>query len=269
MKTVYQVIQEQLNHFELIYKLAVYNLKSQYTNHYLGAFWNFLQPAMQVLLYYVVFGLGLRGAHSDIDGVPFIVYLISGLFPWLFISQSINAGASAIQSQIGLVTKMKFPSSTLLSISFTNALINLIITSSIIFVISLGMQLVPLWHYLFLIYFIFSSYVLLFGISLLMSTLVILIRDTKNLLQNLIRMGFFLTPIFWSVSHTSHIMLVISKLNPFSYLLGYYRLALINGNIHSYGNLYDHIYFWSITLIILLIGSKVHMKFRNKLVDYL
>ncbi|MGK0553084.1 ABC transporter permease [Macrococcus capreoli] len=269
MKALFKLIEEQLTHVELIYKLAIYNIKSEYMNHYLGVFWNFLQPMMQVGLYYVVFGLGLRGTHNEIDGIPYIVMLISGLFPWLFISQSINAGASAIQSKLGLVTKMKFPSSTLLSISFTNALINLIITTSILFIISLWMHLVPAWHYLFFIYFIFSSYMLIFGISLVMSTMVILVRDTKNLLQNVMRMAFFLTPIFWTVEHANHLLTKISDLNPFSYLIGIYRLSFIRGTTHMYGNIYDHFYFWAVTLFILTLGAHIHFKFRNKLVDYL
>lgn len=269
MKELIKLIEEQVSHLELIYKLAIYNIKSQYSNHYLGVFWNFLQPMMQVGLYYVVFGLGLRGTHSDVDGIPYIVMLISGLFPWLFISQSINAGAGAIHSKLGLVTKMKFPSSTLLSISFTNALINLMITSSILFIISLYLHLVPLWHYLWFIYFVFSSYMLIFGISLVMSTLVILVRDTRNILQNVMRMAFFLTPIFWTLDHANHLMHKISALNPFSYLVGIYRICFIKASPHMYGNIYDHFYFWSVTLFILVIGAHIHFKFRNKLVDYL
>ena len=269
MNILFKLIYEQINHIELIYKLAIYNVKSQYTNHYLGVFWNFLQPMLQVGLYYLVFGMGLRGTHADVNGIPYIVVLISGLFPWLFISQSIIAGSSAIQSKLSLVTKMKFPSSTLLSISFTNALINLLITSSIILIISLFYQLVPIWHYLFLIYFIFSSYMLIFGISLIMSTLVILIRDTKNILQNIMRMGFFLTPIFWTVENANHIMRKISDLNPFSYLINIYRVTFINPNLSYIGNVYDHLYFWSLTCLVLFIGARVHFKFRNKLVDYL
>ena len=269
MKELLTLFKEQLMHLELIYKLSIYNMKSQYSNHYLGVFWNFLQPLMQVILYYVVFGLGLRGSHQDVVGVPFIIHLISGLFPWLFISQSINAGSTAIHSKLNLVTKMKFPSSTLLSISFTNSLINLLITTSILFVLSIYHQYVSWWHYLIFIYFVFASYILIFGISLMMSTLVILVRDTKNILQNVMRMAFFVTPIFWAVEKSAPIMHQITAFNPFSYLIGVYRSAFINNQTMIYGSWNDHLYFWSFSLLLLFVGSHVHFKFRNKLVDYL
>ncbi|MEE1108203.1 MAG: ABC transporter permease [Macrococcus canis] len=269
MKELFLLFKEQVSHISLIYKLAIYNIKSNYSNHYLGVFWNFLQPLLQVVLYYIVFGLGLRGNKTDVLGVPFIIHLISGLFPWIFISQSIMGGSSAIQSRLSLVTKMKFPSSTLLSISFMNTVINLLITTSIIFVLSLYNQLVPWWHYFWFLYFIVASYVFIFGISLIMSTLVILVRDTKNILQNVMRMAFFVTPIFWAIENSNPIMHKINAFNPFGFLVGIYRSAFTRGNEWVYGSWHDHLFFWSLSLLLLFIGSRVHFKFRNKLIDYL
>lgn len=269
MKEIFALFKEQITHINLIYKLAIYNIKSTYSNHYLGVFWNFLQPLLQVILYYIVFGLGLRGVKADVGHVPFIIHLISGLFPWIFISQSITGGSSAIQSRLGLVTKMKFPSSILLSISFVNTLINLFITSSILFVLSIYNQLVPWWHYFWFLYFIVASYAFIFGFSLIMSTLVILVRDTKNILQNVMRMAFFLTPIFWVLESANPIMHKINAYNPFGFLVGIYRSAFTKNDVLIYGTWHDHLFFWSLSLLLIFVGSQVHFKFRNKLIDYL
>lgn len=269
MKELVDLFKEQIMHIELIYKLAIYNIKSEYSNHYLGVFWNILQPAMQVGLYYLVFGLGLRGGKGDVDGIPFIIHLISGLFPWLFISQSINRGSNAILSKLSIVTKMKFPSSTLLSINFVNSLINLLITTAFLLGISLYHHYVQWFHYFIFLYFIFASYVLIFGLSLIMSTMTIIVRDTRNLLQNFIRMCFFLTPIFWSVEHATPLMQKLTSLNPFTYLIGVYRSAFTHNEVLLYGTWHDHLYYWTLSLLILYIGAKVHFKFRNRLVDYL
>src|SRR5690625_547457 len=130
MNHVLKLLNEQYRSLHLIWKLSLYNIKSEYSNHYLGLFWNILQPLMQAAIYYMIFGLGLRGATAPDADIPFIVYLISGLFPWLFISQAINIGSNSIYTQLGLVTKMRFPSSVLLSISYTNSLINLFFMTS-------------------------------------------------------------------------------------------------------------------------------------------
>nr|WP_263313759.1 ABC transporter permease [Mammaliicoccus sp. Marseille-Q6498] len=270
MKDIIEIFNEQFKNLPKIFKLAIYNMKSQYANHYLGVFWNILQPMLQVAVYYLVFGLGLRGdANAQVVGVPFLVHLISGLFPWLFISQGINTGAAAIQANVGLLSKMRFPSSIFISIALTNNMINLMITTSIIFVISLVNGYVPWWHYFWFIYFLIASYAIIFGLSLIMSTLIIIIRDTKNLLQNVIRMLFFMTPIFWAMEEAHGILQKIASLNPFAYLVGVYRTAFVHGNVSVYGSWHDHLYFWLITILLLLIGSLVHSRFKRKLLDYL
>ncbi|TDL93357.1 ABC transporter permease [Macrococcus brunensis] len=266
MKEVFRILKEQYDNFHMIRKLAVYNMKSEYSNHYLGAFWNILQPLIQVVIYYIVFGMGLRGNGG---GVEYLVHLITGLFPWLFISQSINAGSGAIQAQLGLVTKMKFPASVLISINFANTFINLMFTTAIIFLLSVFNHMVSWTHYFEFFYFVIAAFALIFAINLIMSTLTILIRDTRLILQNIIRMCFFLTPIFWEVKTVGPVLREITALNPFSYLIGIYRNAFINGQEGIYGTISDHLYFWSLTLLLLYVGSHIHNRFKNRLVDYI
>ncbi|PTF94328.1 ABC transporter permease [Staphylococcus chromogenes] len=269
MRAIISIFKEQIINLPKIFKLAIYNMKIQYANHYLGVFWNILQPLLQVIVYYIVFGLGLRGSAGSVMGVPFIVHLISGLFPWLFISQGINSGATAIQQNIGLLSKMKFPSSIFISIALTNNMINLLITTLIVFIISLFNHYVPLWHYFWFVYFMIGSFAIIFGISLIMSTLTVIVRDTKNLLQNVIRMLFFMTPIFWVLEEQHGILVKLASLNPFAYLIGVYRTAFIHPQTAVYGTWSDHIYFWVTTLLLITIGAIVHTKFRKRILDYL
>lgn len=265
-----EIILEQIKYRKQIVKLTFYNLKSEYANHYLGVFWNFIQPFMQLTIYYVVFGLGLRGGGDRIiEGVPFIVHLITGVFPWLFISQAINAGSSAVLSNVGLLSKMKFPSTVFISIALSNKILNLFIMSSMVLIISLIFNYVPYWHYIYFFYFLFSSLVLVFGMSLITSVLVVIIRDTKNLLQNIIRMLFFMTPIFWSSVEAHDILKILVDINPFAYLLGFYRLAFVHGDVSTYGQMSDHLYFWAFTLTILFTGAIVHNHFKKRLIDYI
>jgi|SRR5699024_9336276 len=269
MNNIFKIIQEQWEHRRLIMGLSIYNLKAQYANHYLGLFWNILQPAMQVLLFYIVFGLGLRGERGDVGDLPFIVHLISGLFPWMFISAAINSTSNSIQGQLSLVTKMKFPSSILISITLANGLINLMITTSILLTISIINGYSSPIHYLGVIYFAIAAICFTSAIGLVMSTLIILIRDMKNILQNVMRMFFFVTPIFWTLTEANTLLQNISSFNPIAYLVMNYRTSLVLQDVPLYGDMPDHIYFWSITLFIFYVGANVHYRFRDRLVDYL
>ncbi|WP_436875298.1 ABC transporter permease [Mammaliicoccus sciuri] len=268
MKQTITILKLQLQNYRLILMLSFYSIKNEYSNHYLGIFWNVIQPIIQLIIYYVVFGLGLRsGGDKLIDGIPFIIHLLTGLFPWLFISQSINSGAVAINKNIGILSKMRFPSSIFISVSITNNIVNLFITTTLVFIISITNNFVSWWHYLYFIYFLFSSITLLYGISLITSSLVIIVKDTKNVLQNMIRMFFFITPIFWSIQESNSLLQKIAILNPFGYLVEIYRLSFVSSELPIL-NLSSHIYFWSISIFIMLVGSLIHNNFENKLLDY-
>lgn len=269
MLSHFNILKEQWVNRKLIISLSKYNLKSSYANHYLGILWVILIPLLQVLLYYVVFGLGLRGERGDVGGVPFIIHLITGLFPWLFISGGINSTAAAIQSQIGLVTKMKFPSSILVTINILNGFRGLLVTTSIVFIISVINGYSNPMNYFVFLYFIIASVALIFSIGLIMSTLTIIIRDLKNVLQNIVRMLFFLTPIFWSIDEANTLLQNLAAFNPIAYLIMTYRTAFILETGPFYGDTFDHIYFWTLVLFLFFIGAQIHFRFRKTIVDYI
>ncbi|MFP3637010.1 Teichoic acid translocation permease TagG, partial [Bacillus sp. SIMBA_033] len=80
MNALVKILKEQFNSFPLIMRLAVYETKSKYQVNYLGILWQFLNPMIQMLAYWFVFGLGIRGGHDMVlgngDSVPFIVWML-------------------------------------------------------------------------------------------------------------------------------------------------------------------------------------------------
>lgn len=269
MKNVIALLKENFQNLPLIWKLSIYNLKATYANHYLGILWAILMPAAQIGVFYVVFGLGLRGDRGDVQNIPFLVYLITGIFSFTFISGCINATSNAISSQINLVTKMKFPSSILLSMSVANNVITFIIMTLIVLVISLVNGYSEPAHYLVWFYFMFATIAFTYSIGLIMSSVNILVRDFKNVQSNVIRMFFFITPIFWEPAGRPPLMATIMAFNPLAYLMMQFRHALVFDGPAFYGTAVDHIYFWSITLFLFFIGVQVHYRYKDRLVDYM
>lgn len=60
MNAVVKILKEQVTSFPLIMRLAAYETKSKYQMNYLGVLWQFLNPLIQMLAYWFVFGLGIR-----------------------------------------------------------------------------------------------------------------------------------------------------------------------------------------------------------------
>lgn len=267
MKLVINIMKEQILHLPLIFRMASYDVKSKYQMHYLGILWQLINPMIQIMIYWFVFGMGFR-SNSSIEGVPYFVWLIIGLIPWFFIGPSIIQGSNSIYNRVNLVSKMKFPVSVLPTITIVGNTINLFIMSIVLIIVLFIYKINAGAYLLQLPYYIFSLFIFIYSLTLLFSTISTIVRDFQLMLQSLIRMLFFLTPILWDMSHLSHILQAALKLNPFVYIINGFRDAILAQGWFYNDWLYT-IYFWSITLFILLIGSVLHENFKNKFVDYL
>ena len=265
MTALATVLKEHVHNLNLIFRLSVNETKSKYRSHYLGGLWQFINPLIQIGVYWFVFGLGIRGG-SPVGDVPFFLWLMTGLIPWLYIAATLNQGTRSISSKINIVSKMKFPVSVLPTIIMLNNVVPFVIM--MIFGITLvlfndvfsGIYIVQLPYYLL------CMVVLLYAFTLLTSTLSMIVRDIQLVVQSIVRFMMFLLPIFWIMDKLNPIFIAILKLNPFYYLIDGIRESII-GNTWFFEDMTYTLYFWSLTLFILLVGSRLHMKFRNQFVD--
>ena len=88
MKEIMIVLKEQIQHMGMIFRMSRYEDKATYQSHYLGLAWQILNPAIQVGIYYLVFGVGVNQGR-EISGVPFIVWMLIGITAWFYINSSI------------------------------------------------------------------------------------------------------------------------------------------------------------------------------------
>ena len=271
--SVRQVIKEQIQHRDLILRMALFETKGQYQIHYLGTLWQFLSPAMQVAIYWFVFGT-IRGG-APVDGTPFFLWLIIGLIPWFFISPSLIQGSNSVYQKIGLVSKMNFPVSLLPTIKIISNSFQFFIMMGILVVVALLYGLSPSIYNIQLIYYLICLFAFLYAFSILSSTIATLVRDYQTALQSLMRMLLYLSPILWNTdlitqtfSTAGPLIQNILKLNPLYYILEGFRDSIL-GRAWFFENLIYTGYFWALTFCLLYFGSKIHIKFRKNFMDYL
>lgn len=261
MHSLFIVLKEQVENYKLIRRLAQYEVKTTHAERKLGLFWELINPALQIMIYWLVFGIGLRG-NSDVDGSPFILWLVAGLTPWFFVNDSILRGSNSVNSRLGMLMKMKFPLSIIPSYVISSriyqhlAMILIVILLKLITVGTFELNIIQLPYYMF------STIVFVYSVSLLLSTLVTLIKDIQPLLQSIMRMLFYVTPILWTVDTFPSHFEGFLKLNPIMYLIEGYRHSLIYSDWVVQSMNYS-IYFWSVTLLLLIVGASLHLKFRN------
>ena len=87
-------------------QFALDDFKTKYAGSVLGFFWAFVQPVITVLIYWFIFQIGFK--NGDVDGYPFILWLVSGLLPWFFVSDSITNATSSLVEYSYLVKKVLF-----------------------------------------------------------------------------------------------------------------------------------------------------------------
>lgn len=260
-KQIYSEIRESLY---LILRLSMYETKSMYSMQYLGFLWELVTPILQISVYWFVFGFGIREGR-DIDGVPFLPWLVSGIIVWFFISPAITTTARSVYSRIGLVSKMSFPLSTIPAYVLLSLLYRHLGMILVSFVLLAFFGYYPGWHTLWLIYLLISAIALLYALALLTSALTTIIRDLQNLLMSVMRMMLYLTPIFWLPSGW---VLQVLQLNPLYYLVEGYR-SMFLGTDWIVENWEWGIYYWAIVFILFFVGANVHMRFRRYFIDYI
>ena len=126
----------------------------------------------------------------------------------------------------------------------------------------------PSIYWLQYLYYFFAMFMFLLAFGILNSTITVLIRDYHIMLQSILRLLFYVSGPIWDINNRNLpvVLIKILKLNPVYYLLEGFRDSFLSRQWFWEKGTYGLI-FWGITLILLILGSHLHLKFRSKFVD--
>ncbi|RIU94906.1 ABC transporter permease [Oceanobacillus picturae] len=274
MKSTINVIKEQIDHFYLIRRLSVYELKSKNKNNYLGILWEIINPAIQIVIYWFVF-TALRDRDPIIINnveIDFFSWLLAGFFLWTFFYQGTIEGSKSIYTRLKMLSKMNFPMSIIPGfVVFSQFYVHIIMLAISIFILNFTGNFVSI-YYMQLVYYAFAAFCLIFSLSLITSTLSTIIRDIHMFLNATLRMFLYVSGVLWPLSILGDNFpktMELMKLNPLYYLIEGYRAALFGTEWHFLVHWQYTIVFWTITIVLFLLGSILHIKFRRHFIDYL
>jgi lipopolysaccharide transport system permease protein len=211
---------------ELLFFLTWRDIKVRYKQTVLGAAWAILQPLMMLVVFIVVFSRMARVSSGD---VPYPLFALAGLLPWMFFSTAIvSAGGSVIGSE-RLITKIYFPRLLIPFAAIAAAVVD--------FVVSLVLLLAMMAYYgvapgagLLLAPPVFALILVAgLGIGTLLSALNVSFRDFKYVVPFLTQFWMFATPtIYMEPGASSRYVLYI---NPMAALVDSFRAAMLGGAI--------------------------------------
>lgn len=216
----------KISEFELIfrqsYAFCLSSLKSRYRKTIAGFIWVLLNPLLMFGVQSLVFKKILK-----IDVPDFYLFLVGGLIPWIFMSQTISMSASVLTSNSGILKAFRLSPFVLVNSSYFDNLFNfliatVIITGPILMFSDIGPQWGVVLAPLALIPLIIGS----FALSSLVAALNVFYRDTSFVLNFIFSIFFFVTPIFYPIEFVPLEFRWMIEINPFYHLINPYRFTL-------------------------------------------
>ena len=211
---------------ELLYFLTLRDIKVRYKQTILGAAWAILQPLATMLVFSLFFG---RVAGDPSSTVPYSLFVLSGLVPWMFFSSAIaQAGQSVVASQ-NLVTKIYFPRLMIPMGAVAAGLVDFAISFVMLMVMMAWFGIVPGWSFALVPFLMLGLVIAALGVGTLLSALTVTYRDFRHVVPFLVQFWMFATPCIYLQQEAALGMRgrLLLPLNPAYGLIANFRAALL------------------------------------------
>jgi lipopolysaccharide transport system permease protein len=210
---------------DLLFFLTRRNLKVRFQQTFIGFLWIVLQPLIQMMVFYLILGVFVK---VPTDGIPYPIFFLSGFVVWQLFSQIVNTSAFSLLENIGVIIKSYFPRLALPLSSTMGSLVDFFISFMILFVFLLANHVPITARYLLLPVLLIITTLFSSGVGLLFGALMVVFRDTKNLLTFIMMIWMYLTPVMFPISIVPQKFQILFYLNPLTSLVEAYRWVFLN-----------------------------------------
>ena len=217
---------------DLLRELVARDMKLRYKRSVLGIVWSLLNPVLQLLILYFVFGLllSLKIPH-------YASFLFTGVLVWNWFSASLLFATGAIVDNRDLIKRPGFPVAILPTVTVTSHLIHFLLAIPALLIcvlldvghITIAVIALPI--------VIVLQFVLTVSLAFLLAMFHVTFRDTQYLLGVLLQLLFFLTPVFYNIAAIPERYRSLITFNPLVPLVEAYRAILIQGEWPSMASL--------------------------------
>ncbi|MDR0949814.1 MAG: ABC transporter permease [Lachnospiraceae bacterium] len=255
----------------LMWKLAKNDFKKRYAGSYLGAVWALAQPVVTVVMYHVVFGLlGITKGPTLADGtsIPQVLFLTAGLVPWFFFSEAMNNGTNALLEYHYLVKKVVFKISILPIIKVIGASFIHLFFVFVLLIVAILYGYYPNIYTIQLLYYSVCLFVFVLAFSYMTCAVVIFFRDLSQIINILLQIGVWATPILWDIDSVHVGWIWVLKLNPLVYIVNGYRSAIYERS-WFFEDFYSTMYFWIVTVVLFIVSALVFKRLKVHFADVL
>jgi len=237
---------------DLFFSFVWRDVKVMYAQTVLGLSWAILQPAIQIMIFTIIFG---KVARVSTDGVPYVLFSSVAIIPWSYIAQTMTQSSQSLISGQHMLGKIYFPRLVFPIAPVLSKFINFGISMLIISGIMVYYRVYPSVNLLFLPIFIIMMMLIPAAAGLWLSSLAIRFRDVQHIMPFFIQLLMYTAPIIYSASTIPEHYRILYSLNPLVGVIEGFRACLLGTPI-----LWHYVWPGVIVGILLLVTGALYFR---------
>jgi len=232
-------------------------LKSEVASSYLTWLWWILDPLFFMLIYTFIVEIVFS---TSVPKLP--VFVMCGITIWNFFNKNLVTCVKIIRSNRAIISQKYIPKFMLVVEKLYVNSIKFVISFMLLVLMAILFRVDITYNILYIIPLVLLLLVLSFGLSNILAHFGVFIEDSANILQIILRLVFYLSGIFYSISDRlpQNLVNVMLKTNPIAYIIEDFRNVFMYGTSINY-SLY--LYWLLISIIISVISVKLIYKYEN------
>jgi len=210
----------------LLRAIIISQFKRREQGSLLGVLWSILNPFLMLIIIYVVFN---NRMGSQVEN--YAVYLLIGIVIYTHFANSTTAAMQVFQGMGALTANAVFPKEILVIATVLSRSIEFAVSCLVCIGIAVltGVQLTSAVFWIVAVILLQTAFAL--SVALILSCLYLYLRDIEHIYQVLLRLLFFLTPIFYDMDFIGDgLARNIVMLNPLTHLTIFARGAILGGD---------------------------------------
>lgn len=247
-RDVREIVHEQIEYRDLLYQMTARDLLLRYKQTVMGFGWAVFMPLVNTAIFSVIF---MRVAPVDTGGVPYPLFVFTGLLVWNFFASSLRFAVNSLSSNAGLVSKVYFPREIF---PFSTVIVSFVdfLVASLVLVAVMIYYRTPVTGALLLLPAVIAVHLAFTtGVALILSMGNLFYRDVKYLFEVTITVWMFATSVVYPIELVGGRLGAVLRLNPMTAIVEGYRDCLLRGT-SPFGT--DFLVVSAVSLLILFVG---------------
>ena len=221
------------NYRALIRLLVTRDVLVRYKRSFLGVWWTLLNPLLTMSVMWLVFSHIFRLAVG-VSGIPFVVYLLSGVILIIFLQQGVDAVASSIVTNTPVLSKVYVPAEAFALSAGLAGAINLLLGAIPLLIFQLALGVGIPWTILLVPLPVLALLCLCIGLGLVVASIAVRFHDVLDLNRVILLLVGYMTPVFYPITIIPPTFRRVIEFNPVYYDLALFRSLIYGGSLASW-----------------------------------